>query len=553
MSALHKHKLRDLTNLFRILIKHDLISIAVEASTISNGSSYILKFLKLFTRQKKTNTARQFKEALIESGPVYIKLGQLLSTRGDIFSTEVISELSQLQDTIPPSADFDIESFIAEQHFSEEQTIRDISLSPIASASIAQIYTGRLTDDTKIILKVVRPEVEEEIRRNMQLLKYIAEKIDRWLPSWKRFRLPKLMNDQELILLQELDMHSESRNQIQLRRNFADSDLLYVPRVYTEYTRTNLLVMEWVDGISIGRTNDLRSKKVDIEKLAKKGVETFFTQVFTHNFFHADMHPGNIFIDVSDPNNPKYVAIDCAIVGSLSELDKNYLAKNVYLFFNRDYLGIAELQIDSGWVSATTNPKKFAQQIENLCEPIFEQPLSEIFFAKFLAELFQVARDFEMEVQPQLALLQKTLFYVEGLGRELYPDLNLWSTAKPFMNKWISDQYGVSARLNTLISQGPKTLEEIVELPELAKKSQADIRVLKRALAIQTKNLQVLERAEPSHDWRSKLSRLIGVSLILLVFNNYTETFSRATLLEEAPYLFNVIIGIAGLFLLLKK
>ena len=553
MSALHKNKLRDLTNLFRILIKHDLISIAVEASTISNGSSYILKFLKLFTRQKKTNTARQFKEALIESGPVYIKLGQLLSTRGDIFSTEVISELSQLQDTIPPSADFDIESFIAEQHFSEEQTIRDISLSPIASASIAQIYTGRLTDDTKIILKVVRPEVEEEIRRNMQLLKYIAEKIDRWLPSWKRFRLPKLMNDQELILLQELDMHSESRNQIQLRRNFADSDLLYVPRVYTEYTRTNLLVMEWVDGISIGRTNDLRSKKVDIEKLAKKGVETFFTQVFTHNFFHADMHPGNIFIDVSDPNNPKYVAIDCAIVGSLSELDKNYLAKNVYLFFNRDYLGIAELQIDSGWVSATTNPKKFAQQIENLCEPIFEQPLSEIFFAKFLAELFQVARDFEMEVQPQLALLQKTLFYVEGLGRELYPDLNLWSTAKPFMNKWISDQYGVSARLNTLISQGPKTLEEIVELPELAKKSQADIRVLKRALAIQTKNLQVLERAEPSHDWRSKLSRLFGVSLILLVFNNYTETFSRATLLEEAPYLFNVIIGIAGLFLLLKK
>ena len=461
--------------------------------------------------------------------------------------------MSQLQDTIPPSADFDIESFIAEQHFSEEQTIRDISLSPIASASIAQIYTGRLTDDTKIILKVVRPEVEEEIRRNMQLLKYIAEKIDRWLPSWKRFRLSKLMNDQELILLQELDMHSESRNQIQLRRNFADSDLLYVPRVYTEYTRTNLLVMEWVDGISIGRTNDLKSKKVDIEKLAKKGVETFFTQVFTHNFFHADMHPGNIFIDVSDPNNPKYVAIDCAIVGSLSELDKNYLAKNVYLFFNRDYLGIAELQIDSGWVSATTNPKKFAQQIENLCEPIFEQPLSEIFFAKFLAELFQVARDFEMEVQPQLALLQKTLFYVEGLGRELYPDLNLWSTAKPFMNKWISDQYGVSARLNTLISQGPKTLEEIVELPELAKKSQADIRVLKRALAIQTKNLQVLERAEPSHDWRSKLSRLIGVSLILLVFNNYTETFSRATLLEEAPYLFNVIIGIAGLFLLLKK
>ncbi len=537
--------------LIRVCFRHKLIFITL--SKKEKKPILLVQALKMFVKNKKPSDGRRLKEALIELGPVYIKIGQLLSTRGDIFSREVTSELSQLQDTVPPLPDFNIESFISEQHFSPKLAIHDISSTPIASASIAQIYSGHLEDGSKVILKVVRPGIEEEIRRNMALLKSIALKVDKWFPSCQRFHLPQLMQDQEAILMQELDMRSESRNQIQLRRNFADSDLLYVPRVYPEYTRTNLLVMEWVEGISIGQINDLKERKIDIKKLANKGVETFFTQVFIHNFFHADMHPGNILVDVSNPKDPKYIALDSAIVGSLSEEDKTYIAKSVYLFFNRDYLGVAELQIDTGWVSAATDPTELADKIEELCEPIFEQPLSEIYFAQFLADLFRVAREFEMEVQPQLILLQKTLFYIEGLGRELYPELDLWVTAKPFMTKWMADQYGVIAQLNRFLSKGPEALEKVANLPALAKKNEAQIRQLNRKLALQEKNAVQLANNHKANDWKIKLSRLVGITILLMVYQNYSEDFNLTGLMNNLPDLFNVSIALIGLFLLLRR
>ena len=537
--------------LIRVVVRHKLIFATISKNTIS--PSLFVKILKFFSGHHQSDDGRRLKEALIELGPVYIKLGQLLSTRGDLLPKEIIFELSQLQDTVPILRDFEIGSFVASQNFSKEQTIRDIDPTPIASASIAQIYSGHLEDGTKVILKVVRTGIEKEIRRNMALLKLLALKVDKWLPSCRRFHLPKLMRDQEEILLRELDMHSESRNQIQLRRNFAGSDLLYVPRVYPEYTRTNLLVMEWVDGISIGQINSLKDRNVDIKKLAYKGVETFFTQVFIHNFFHADMHPGNIFVDVSDPLDPKYIALDSAIVGSLSEQDKIYLAKSVYLFFNRDYLGVAELQIENNWVSATTDPLLLAEKIEELCEPIFEKPLSEIYFAQFLADLFQVAREFEMEVQPQLILLQKTLFYVEGLGRELYPELDLWATAKPFMTKWMANQYGLVAQINKLLSKGPKALDEVADLPNLTKKNDAQIRQLNRKLALQTKSIALLSDSQTTNNWKSKLSKLIGLMILLIVYNNYSDKFYLTDLLNNLPDMFNVSIALIGLFLLLRR
>ena len=537
--------------LIRVVVRHKLIFATISKNTIS--PSLFVKTLKFFSSHHQSGDGRRLKEALIELGPVYIKLGQLLSTRGDLLPKEIIFELSQLQDTVPILRDFEIGSFVASQNFSKEQTIRDIDPTPIASASIAQIYSGHLEDGTKVILKVVRTGIEKEIRRNMALLKLLALKVDKWLPSCRRFHLPKLMRDHEEILLRELDMHSESRNQIQLRRNFAGSDLLYVPRVYPEYTRTNLLVMEWVDGISIGQINSLKDRNVDIKKLAYKGVETFFTQVFIHNFFHADMHPGNIFVDVSDPVDPKYIALDSAIVGSLSEQDKIYLAKSVYLFFNRDYLGVAELQIENNWVSATTDPLLLAEKIEELCETIFEKPLSEIYFAQFLADLFQVAREFEMEVQPQLILLQKTLFYVEGLGRELYPELDLWATAKPFMTKWMANQYGLVAQINKLLSKGPKALDEVADLPNLTKKNDAQIRQLNRKLALQTKSIALLSDNQTTNNWKSKLSKLIGLMILLIVYNNYSDKFYLTDLLNNLPDMFNVSIALIGLFLLLRR
>ena len=541
----------DFVKLIRVFVKHELFFIDLSQKEKSyNLFGKILKFLR---PGRNADHGRRLREALIELGPVYIKLGQLLSTRGDIFPKEVIFELSQLQDGVPPLKDFDIESFITEQNFDPKNAIHNISSTPIASASIAQIYTGNLEDGTKVILKIVRPGVEEEIRRNMALLSSIATKVHKWFPSYKRFHLPRLMQDQEAILLGELDMHSESRNQIQLRRNFAGSDLLYVPRVYPEYTRTGLLVMEWVDGISIGQINNLRGRKVDIKKLAHKGVETFFTQVFIHNFFHADMHPGNIFVDVSDPKDPKYVALDSAIVGSLSEQDKIYLAKSVHLFFNRDYLGVAELQIESSWVSATTDPNKLASKIEELCEPIFEKPLSEIYFAQFLADLFQVAREFDMEVQPQLILLQKTLFYVEGVGRELYPDLDLWATAKPFMTKWMADQYGVIAQLNKLLSMGPKVLDEISGIPSLTRKNEAQIRQLHRKLALSEKNIRNLSDGKKGNGWKSNLSRLFGLIILLVIYSKYSEDFYPIDLVNNLTDVFNASIALVGLFLLLRR
>ena len=513
----------------------------------------LVKLLKMMRRSPTNSDGQRLREALTELGPVYIKLGQLLSTRSDIFGANVASELALLQDHVPPAKEFNIRSFINSQQFDDQLALSEISEFPIANASIAQIYTGKLVDGSNVILKIVRPGIEDAIRENMALLSTLARITHNLVPSIRRFHLPKLMRDQEKVMLTETDMHSESRNQIQLRRNFAGSDLLYVPRVHTDYTRSNLLVMEQIEGVSIRQITELKNKQVDLKTLAHKGVETFFTQVFEHNFFHADMHPGNIFIDVKEPQNPKYIALDCAIIGSLSEQDKLYIAKSVYLFFQRDYLGIALLQIDCGWVSATTDANRFADNIKELCEPIFGQPLSKIHFAKFLLNLFEIAKDFDMEVQPQLVLLQKTLFYVEGVGRELYPELDLWTTAKPFINKWISNHFGVNAQIQALLTDVPANLQGVLEIPGRAKKTDETIRELKKELALQKQSIRHLQGSERNHLWKRRLTRLGGALAIALALMDLSKIAPITDVLNNSPIYLNAILLLIGLVMLLKK
>ncbi|MDB0050018.1 AarF/UbiB family protein [Pseudomonadales bacterium] len=405
---------------------------------------------------------------LEQMGPVYIKIGQLLSTRPDVLGIEVCQALAKLQDKVDPVANLDIEAEV-EKSIGQTDAFLSIDPTPIASASIAQVHQAKLQNGTAVVIKIVRPNIETQINRDMTLLIHIAKYLDSRFAIVRRIHLPRVMQDHLETLLLELNMFSEARNQIQLRRNFADSSLLYVPRLYAQFTRHNMLVMEQIFAPSIGNVEALKAANIDMRVLAHKGVETFFTQVFEHNFFHADMHPGNVLIDVSNPSDPMYVALDCAIVGSLTDEDKFYLAQNILAFFHRDYRKVVDLHIRSGWVPITTDPDAFEAVIEAVCEPIFAKPLSEISFGPFMGELLQTASEFEMEIQPQLVLLQKTLLYIEGLGRQLYPELDLWETAEPFMQRWAQRNLGPLAIITDLAEQGPKLLSELHRLPQLLK------------------------------------------------------------------------------------
>tara|TARA_B100001093_G_scaffold458398_1_gene470786 strand:- start:1933 stop:3486 length:1554 start_codon:yes stop_codon:yes gene_type:complete len=450
--------------------------------------------------------------ATVESlGPVYIKLGQLLSTRHDLLPKAIVEALAKLQDQVEP-----IEAFLVTEAVSErlgqpyQQVFRTIESQPLASASIAQVHAATLHNGSEVVIKLVRPGIAEHINADMDNLDALAAFLCRNSAIARRLHLVRVMHDHRDVLNRELDMFAEGRNQIQLRRNFADSDLLYVPRVYSEHTRRNLLVMERVYGIPIGDIETLRAANIDFEVLAHKGVETFFTQVFDHNFFHADMHPGNIQVDITDPANPSYIALDCAIVGSLERQDIDYLAQNILAFFRRDYRTVVDLHLRSGWIPATTDADAFEQVIAQVCDPIFNKPLSEISFADFMTQLLRTAADFDMEIQPQLVLLQKTLLYVEGLGRQLYPQLDLWSTAMPFMQRWATRNLGPIAIFTQLLEQAPMLAENLYRLPELLRQDTLPLRI---ELAEQNKALENLQQ----HMTRLRRNQRLGIGAIILI------------------------------------
>ncbi|MGL5128307.1 MAG: ubiquinone biosynthesis regulatory protein kinase UbiB [Aeromonas popoffii] len=423
----------------------------------------------LKNKQPDLSRGARIRLAFEALGPIFIKFGQMLSTRRDLLPPDIAEELAMLQDRVPPfcgqAARLKIEESLG---CSVETLFDDFDETPLASASIAQVHTGRLKENGReIVIKVIRPDIEPVIEADLRLMQTLARLVARFVPQSARLRPIEVVEEYRKTILDELNLMREAANAIQLRRNFTGSDALYVPEVFTEHCREHVLVMERIYGIPVSDIPALEANGTNMKLLAERGVEVFFTQVFRDSFFHADMHPGNIFVSYEHPDNPLWIGIDCGIVGTLTREDKRYLAENFLAFFNRDYRRVAELHVESGWVPPDTKVDEFEFAIRTVLEPIFEKPLSEISFGHVLLNLFNTARRFNMAVQPQLVLLQKTLLYVEGLGRQLYPQLDLWQTAKPYLENWMHEQVGPKAVWNAIKEKAPFWAEKLPELPEL--------------------------------------------------------------------------------------
>lgn len=425
----------------------------------------------------------RLREALTELGPIFVKFGQALSTRRDLLPPDIADELAKLQDQVPPFPGREARAIVERALGARvEELFASFEETALASASVAQVHAARLHDGREVVVKVLRPGVERAIARDLAVLYALARLAQRYWAEARRLRPVEVVAEFEKTLDAELDLLREAANAEQLRRNFADSKLLHVPEVHWSLTRRDVLTLERIGGVAISNIARLRAAGTDFKVLAERGVEIFFTQVFRDNFFHADMHPGNIFVDVSDPAAPRYVAVDFGIVGTLAPRDQRYLAENFLAFFERDYRRVAELHVESGWVPAGTRVDEFEAAIRAVCEPIFNRPLKDISFGQLLLRLFQTARRFNMEVQPQLVLLQKTLLQIEGLGRELYPDLDLWTTAKPFLERWMAEQLGWRATLRHMREHFPRVREALLALPELTYRTLRELEAGKLAV-----------------------------------------------------------------------
>ena len=463
----------------------------------------------LFWRDLSLPRGVRLRRALEDLGPIFIKFGQMLSTRRDLLPPDIADELALLQDRVPPFPSEKVEATIV-RVFGRPlaDVFRTFDLTPVASASVAQVHFAELPDGTPVAVKVLRPNVADVIEHDLALMHTAASLIERLWREGKRLRPRDVVAEFDKTIHDELDLTREAANCSQLRRNFLRSGLLRVPEIYWDWTASEVLVMERMAGIPIGRIAELTSAGVDFKRLARAGVEIFFTQVFRDGFFHADMHPGNIFVGVDAANHGKYIALDFGIMGTLSEQDKNYLAQNFLAFFRRDYHRVATTHIESGWVPADTRVDELESEIRVVCEPIFDRPLKEISLGKVLVQLFRASRRFNVQIQPQLTLLQKTLLNVEGLGRELDPDLDLWVTAKPFLERWMEDQIGFRALERRLFAEAASLVQVLPELPRLLhQKLSAPPPLTDAAL----RAFMVEQR------WRNRWLALIAAMLVVIV------------------------------------
>jgi len=461
------NRLRKIARLLRItqiLVKHDLDEF-VTAIHLFRPYRLLLRLApwRLFVRRDLPR-GRRLREALEELGPIAVKFGQMLSTRPDLLPEDIAEELARLQDRVPPFPGEQAARLIEQALGGKLETwFSEFNREPVASASVAQVHIGRLHDGTEVAVKVLRPDIVPVIERDLELLYLLARLAMRYVPDARRLRPVEVVDEFNKTIHDELDFRVESANASRLRANFEGSNLLYVPRVYWDLTRRTVMVLERIHGIPVGNVEALKAAGIDMRKLAHNGVEIFFTQAFRDGFFHADMHPGNIFVSPEG----QYRAVDFGIMGTLGEKDKRYLAENFLAFFNRDYHAVADAHLRAGWVPPGTRVEEFEAAIRTVCEPVFARPIKDISFGRFLLHLFQTARRFNMEIQPQLVLLQKTLFNIEGLGRRLYPDLDLWETAKPYLERWMREHMGPRAFLRTLRKELPKWWATLPEIPAL--------------------------------------------------------------------------------------
>jgi len=516
-------KLRVLARLLeiqRVLLRHGLDDF-VRATHLYRP----LKFVFLLSpglwlaRRRGSNRGERLRLALEELGPIFVKFGQMLSVRPDLLDPEVAAELAKLQDQVPPFAGaLAIEAL--ERAFKRKvgELFAEFNATPLAAASIAQVHTARLSDGQAVVVKVLRPNVAALSARDVEVLYAVARLAEAYWPEARRLHPREIVAEFEKTLGNELDLMREAANAAQLKRNFTGSPLLYVPEVYFDLCRVNVMVMERIRGVPISDMATLRAANADIPKLAKNGVEIFFTQVFRHNFFHADMHPGNIFVLIDDPANPRYAAIDFGIVGTLDPRDQHYLAENFLAVFDRDYRRVAVLHVESGWVPPDTRVDEMESAIRTVCEPIFDKPIKDISFGTLLLRLFDISRRFNMEIQPQLILLQKTLFNIEGLGRDLYPDLDIWNTASPILRDWMRERIGVRSVLKSWRKQWPDIVDAARVLPGLLSHLVQRAQSGSLKLQVEAKDIEGLKAALRASNRRRDAITVGGVILLCGVF-----------------------------------
>lgn len=520
--------MRKIVQFFRLLqINIVLMSYTLTPAVV--GRRYpLLRFFAFFNPwrhlgKKTQSRGESIRFALESLGPIFVKFGQVLSTRRDLLPDDIVSELEKLQDQVPPFPSAQARRIIenALQKRIGELFIRFDDV-PLASASIAQVHTAVLPDGSEVVVKILRPNITNIISHDIAIMYSVARLVESFWPQGRRLRPVELVAEFESTLRDELDLQREAANASQLRRNFLDSTTLYVPKIFWDYTRTNVIIMEQIHGIRISNFNLLKERGCNMKKLAENGVEMFFTQVFRDNFFHADMHPGNLFVDLHYPENPKFLVVDFGIMGSLSPNDQHYLAQNLLAFLDRNYRQVAILHVESGWVPADTRVDQFEAAIRTVCEPIFERPLSDISFGQLLLRLFTTAERFNMELQPQLMLLQKTLLSIEGLGRQLYPQLDIWATAKPFMERWIREQQGLKQLAHLALQDWHETAEKIIKTPKLV------FSILQQINRTQSRLQGPIHRkkSKPRVHTNKKRNFILGVGcalLLLSVVNSVTH------------------------------
>jgi ubiquinone biosynthesis protein len=494
-----------------ILVLHGLDEIVLKTHLFRPIRYFALLSPYYWLKRESEPRGVRIRHALEDLGAIYVKFGQALSTRKDLLPDDIADELVKLQDRVPPFGN-DIARAIIEKELgmSISEAFAEFDATPLASASVAQVHTAVLHTGEQVVVKVLRPDIEQRIVSDMALLYELAKIAERFWADAKRLRALEVVAEFEKTTLDELDLVREAANAAKLRRNFEGSQIIYIPEVYWDYTRQKVMVMERIHGIPVGDIEALKAGGADFKSLAERGVEIFFTQVFRDNFFHADMHPGNIFVDLPD----KYIAVDFGIVGTLSLSDQRYLAENFLAFFNRDYRKVAEMHVESGWVPSGTRIEEFESAIRSVCEPIFEKPLKDISFGQLLLRLFQTARRFDMHVQPQLVLLQKTLLNIEGLGRELYPDLDLWQTAKPFLEQWFHDRIGPKAKIQRIIKQLPEFAEQFPEIPSLLYKALDNAAHAQQRAEAQQQELALLRQQIANNHTTTLVAMLLSAVII---------------------------------------
>ncbi|RUR27631.1 ubiquinone biosynthesis regulatory protein kinase UbiB [Vreelandella nanhaiensis] len=496
--------------------------------------------LRLMAVGRRTRGER-LRLALEALGPIFIKFGQMLSTRRDLLPEDIADELKRLQDQVPPfPGELAVARVEKELEMSLVEAFAEFEQMPLASASIAQVHAAKLHSGEEVVVKIIRPGIDRIMRQDMALMYQVAKLLSK-VPEARRLRPVEVIRDYESTLFDELDLYKEAANTSQLKRNFKDSPLMFVPTIYWPYTRRHVMVQERIRGIPVADLETLTAKGANLKKLAERGVEIFFTQVFRDNFFHADMHPGNIFVNCDNPEDPQYIAIDCGIVGSLTREDQDYLARNLLAFFHQDYYEVAALHIESGWVGENTRANEFAAAIRTVCEPILEKPLKDISFGQVLLGLFQTARRFNMEVQPQLVLLQKTLLNIEGLGRQLYPELDLWSTAKPYLEQWMKERAGVSGLWESLKRQAPELSHQLPELPVLAHQALTRMEIEHRQRHQQVNAIHHMQRHMSR---QSKRQHRLRIGLLLVAIALAWQPLSTWAVTQDWPILAAAAIGL---------